>query len=75
MTNESTRADLGPVPVDSGQLLICDPCNLPPELVRALTSPNAYGVTVAVVTPTQHGDGAYDVEVHSDGVTIWDPYA
>lgn len=56
---------LGVLPVDSGHVLIVDPCHLPDELVAALTSPNEHGVTVGVMAPTLVGDGLFPV-IHDE---------
>ncbi|MBG6067863.1 zinc finger domain-containing protein [Micromonospora ureilytica] len=63
----TTDRDHGAVPVDSGHLLIVDPCHLPPALVDALTRPNRYGVTLAVMLETPSGDGMFDVFSFQDG--------
>lgn len=49
------------VPVDSGAALIVDPANVPEDVLDALTSPNAHGVTPGVVVPTPDGDGWWRV--------------
>lgn len=68
-------SDLGRVLVDSGHILIVDPCHLPPELLRKLTTPNAYGVTVGTLVATPCGDGAYPVEGGPYGLAVVDPYS
>lgn len=65
----------GSVPVDSGRLLIIDPCNLPADLVAQVTTPNAYGVTVGVLVGTPTGDGWYPVWSTPGTLSIDDPYA
>ena len=49
------------VPVDSGTLLVVDPCNLPAGLLEEITSPNEHGVTVAVAVAVG-SDGWFRVE-------------
>lgn len=64
----------GSVPVDSGTLLIMDPCNLPREVLRQITTPNENGVSAAVVVSTPMGDGFYRVVGTPGALTIEDPY-
>jgi hypothetical protein len=68
-------AECGRVPVDSGHILIVDPCNIPPDVLHAITSPNAAGITVAVVVQTPSGDGSYPVDGSPGSLTVYDPYA
>jgi len=70
-----SETDHGAVPVDSGQILIVDPCHLPPEVYAALTAPNEYGITAATVVQTPMGDGLYPVLGESGALVILDPYA
>lgn len=66
---------LGEIPVDSGRVLLVDPCHLPPDLVERLTSPNPYGVTVAAVVDTPTGDGLYPVVSEPGALVVLDPYS
>ncbi|SIR12931.1 hypothetical protein [Micromonospora avicenniae] len=66
--------DLGRVPVDSGRLLVVDPCHLPPELVARLTRPNEHGTTLAAIVGTPHGDGWYPVVGEPGALAILDPH-
>lgn len=59
------------VPVDSGHVLVVDPANVPEALLDALTSPNAYGVTVGVVVPTPSGDGWWWVDGDHEDDDLW----
>ena len=68
-----TDTDHGDVPVDSGHLLIVDPCHLPPDLVARLTRPNEHGVTLGVVVSTPSGDGFYPVVGESGALVVLDP--
>lgn len=65
---------LGDVPVDSGTLLIVDPCHLPPEVLEAIARPNRHGVTLATVVATPLGDGMYGVYSTPEGLVVGDPY-
>lgn len=67
--------DFGSVLVDSGHLLIVDPCHLPPDLLQTLSTPNAYGYTPAVVVQTPMGDGLYEVQGRPGCLEVVDPYA
>jgi hypothetical protein len=67
--------DLGEIPVDTGRVLLVDPCHLPPDLVERLTSPNPYGVTVAAVVNTPHGDGLYPLASEPGALVLLDPYS
>lgn len=69
-----TDTDHGDVPVDSGRLLIVDPCHLPPDLVHHLTRPNACGVTTAVLVSTPSGDGFYPVIGEGGALVVLDPH-
>ncbi|PFG44159.1 hypothetical protein ATJ88_2877 [Isoptericola jiangsuensis] len=51
----------GEVRVDSARLLIVDPAYLPADLVERLTTPNAYGVSPALMLCTPSVDGWHDV--------------
>lgn len=63
------RTEGNPIPVDSGSLLIVDPCHLPAEILDRLTTSDAYGVTLAVVVPT-NGDGFYYADESANGYRI-----
>ena len=52
--------------VDSGCLLLVDPCYLPDDLLERLTN-REYG---AVIVPTGTGDGIFYAECTGDGVAI-----
>jgi len=43
------------VRVDSGTLLLVDPCRLDDETLERLTNPNEHVVTRAVIVPTPNG--------------------
>lgn len=57
---KTANRNAGKVPVDAGMVLAVDPSNLPVDVLRAITQPNAYGVTLAVVALTRDEDGWYD---------------
>jgi hypothetical protein len=68
---------LGQVPIDSGRLLLVDPCHIPDDLLATLTTPNEYGVVVGVMLAVPGGDG--DVKVWDEGeddgmLTLWGPW-
>ena len=67
-----TDTDHGDVPVDSGHLLIVDPCHLPSDLVARLTRPNPHGVTAAVLVATPSGDGFYPVIGEGGALVVLD---
>lgn len=50
------------VPVDSGSLLVVDPCYLDTATLERLTRPNERGLTAAVIVGTPHGDGFFGIE-------------
>lgn len=55
------------VPVDSGTLLIVDPCHLPEDVLEKLITPNKYGVTSASVIQAPGGDGLFFVDPVEQG--------
>ncbi|WP_225753969.1 hypothetical protein [Actinotalea sp. Marseille-Q4924] len=69
-----TESEHGDVPVDSGHLLIVDPCHLPPDLVASLTRPNRHGVTAAALVATPSGDGLYPVIGERGALVVLDPH-
>lgn len=58
---------LDAVPVDSGNLLIVDPCHIDAGTLAAITQPNEYGVTAGVVVSTPAGDGWVGLYNEGDG--------
>jgi hypothetical protein len=81
MNSEATEANTAPdvvecgsIPVDSGMILVVDPCNIPKDLLRKLTTPNEHGVTVAALVNTPAGDGWYPVVGEDGALLIVDPY-
>lgn len=67
-------SDHGDVPVDSGRLLVVDPCHLPEGQVAALTAMNSRGVRRAVAVATPSGDGFYPVLGEEGALVVLDPY-
>lgn len=49
--------DLADIPVDSGLVLVVDPGNVPPLVLRWLLTPNEQGVTAGALLSTPSGDG------------------
>jgi hypothetical protein len=66
------RTKCSAIPVDSGSLIVLDPRHLPAKLLEKLTTPNSYGVTIAVAFSTVDGDGVYVVESFQDDAGTWE---
>jgi hypothetical protein len=61
------------VPVDTGRVLIVDPCHLPDSLVRSLTTPLEHDTPApAVLVPTPFGDGWYPIGRTDTGELVID---
>ena len=45
------------VAIDSGTLLLVDPCHIPAEVLAAILTPNDHGVTAGFTVWTPGGDG------------------
>lgn len=67
--------DHGAIPVDTGRILLVDPTHIPDDLLRKLTTPNEFGVTVGIMVGTPDGDGAFNVTGTPCGLEIDDPCA
>lgn len=65
--------EYGDVLIDSGHILIVDPCHLPSALLAQLTQPNEHGVPLGIVARTPSGGGAYTVSGHIGELVIVDP--
>ena len=68
---EDDSAPLGLVGVDSGQVLLVNPCALPLKVLRQITTPNALGYISAVVVGTPGGDGLFPVASIEEDLVVF----
>ena len=59
--------ELAEVPVDSGLVLVVDPGNVPPLVLRWLLTPNAQGITAGALLSTPCGDGWLTLDADGSG--------
>lgn len=71
---KTTDTDHGDIVVDSGCILLVDPCFVPDDLVNRLTTPDALGVKRAVVVATPHSAGEYNVASEPGLLFVIDPW-